>query len=232
MLECVKTKLPHYFLPVFPPLAYLTADALVRSIRGEIREMEKRSFLIPMGIWAVLVAAVASGPWLVVHTPLPMSHASMLTLSIFGVLFGTTVFTAFQMRRLTVAAIAMGIGTFGFIAILYSWYLPNAQFLRLSERVADVLIQHHVTGKDQVIMLEYMEPSLAFAQGGTLREAGPIGFSRKFEPQMPPWLVMNKTVWDKAPQDLRDDFEIVGQEEGLAYADRGKWVTVLIVHKK
>ena len=32
MLECVRTKLPHYLLPCFPPLAFLTADAIVRPL--------------------------------------------------------------------------------------------------------------------------------------------------------------------------------------------------------
>ena len=230
MLECVRTKLPHYLLPVFPPLAFLTADALVRSIRGEIRNLQSMGFIIPAGIWAVVVALAASGPWIVSYAPLPIG--AMTALSIFGVIFGLTVFAFFAMRRVAAAAVAMGLGTLGFISILYLWYLPNAQFLRLSERVADDLKKNRVTRPNQVIMLEYMEPSLAFAQGGTIREAGDIGFSRKFEPQMPRWLVINKTVWDKAPKDLQNDFEIVDQEFGMAYADRGKWVTVMIVRKK
>jgi 4-amino-4-deoxy-L-arabinose transferase-like glycosyltransferase len=232
MLECVRTKLPHYLLPVFPPLAYLTADALLRCIRGELKNLQTRGFLIPAGIWAVLVALVASGPWVLIHAPFAMPIAAMTALSIFGAIFGATVFTAFLRHRVALAAVAMGLGTLGFITILYSWYLPEAKYLQLSQRVADVLKQNHVTGPDQVIMLEYMEPSLAFAQGGTIREAGQIGFSKKFESLMPPWLVINKTVWDKAPQDLRDDFQVIGKEFGLAYADHGKWVTVMVVHKK
>src|SRR5438046_1994947 len=31
MFEIVQTKLPHYLLPIFPPLALLTADMLVRA---------------------------------------------------------------------------------------------------------------------------------------------------------------------------------------------------------
>jgi 4-amino-4-deoxy-L-arabinose transferase-like glycosyltransferase len=232
MLEFVRTKLPHYALPVFPPLAYLTADALTRCIRGEIRNLQSRGFIIPTAIWAALVALVASGPWLQIHAPMPMPIAAMKALSIFGVVFGLSVFVAFAMRRAAPAAIAMGLGTFGFIFILYQWYLPQASFLKLSERVADVLIQNHVTQPDQVLMLEYMEPSLAFAQGGTIREAGPVGFSRKFQPLMTPWLVINKTIWDRAPGDLRKDFTVIGQEYGLDYADHGKWTTVMVIKKK
>ena len=125
-----------------------------------------------LGIWAVVVALAASGPWLVVHAPLPMPIGAMTALSIVGTVFGLTVFTFFAMRRITAAAVSMGVGTLVFISILYMWYLPNAQFLRLSERVANDLKKNHVTQPNQVIMLEYMEPSLAFAQGGTIREAG------------------------------------------------------------
>ena len=230
MLECVRTKLPHYLLPVFPPLAFLTADALLRCIRGEIADLRSKAFVIPVGIWAVLVAAAAAAPWVVKYDPLP--KGAMTVLSIYGAIFGFSVFAAFKARRIVIGAIAMGLGTFGFIFILYGWYLPNAQFLRASPRVAKILIDNNVTHPGQVIMLDYMEPSLAFAQGGTIREAGQVGFSRKFEPQMPEWLVVTKTIWDKAPQDLRDDFEVKGEVFGLAYADRGKWVTVMVIRKK
>jgi 4-amino-4-deoxy-L-arabinose transferase-like glycosyltransferase len=37
MFELVRTKLPHYMLPAFPPLAFLAADAVVRWTRGEAR---------------------------------------------------------------------------------------------------------------------------------------------------------------------------------------------------
>ena len=232
MLECVRTKLPHYFLPVFPPLAFLTADALVRCIHGEIRDLQSKGFIIPAAIWALLVAAASSGSWIVIKAFSPLPIGAMTALSILGFCFGLTVFLCFAVRRVAAAATAMGLGTFAFVLVMYLWYLPNAQFLRVSNRVADILIQNGVTQPHQVIMLDYMEPSLAFAQGGTMREAGPVGFSHNFEPLMPTWLVITKTVWDKAPKDLQDDFIVVDKVFGLAYADRGKWLTVMVIRKK
>ena len=134
MLECVKTKLPHYLLPVFPPLAFLTADALLRCIRGELNDLRSKAFVIPVGIWALLVAAAASAPWLVQYPSLP--HAAMLAMSIYGCLFGAAVFIAFLSRKLLTGAVTLGVGTFGFILLVYGSYLPNAQFLRVSPRVA------------------------------------------------------------------------------------------------
>jgi hypothetical protein len=161
-----------------------------------------------------------------------MPIGAMTALSIFGVVFAFSVFVAFNARRIAAAAAIMGLGTFVLIGIMYLWYLPNAQFLRLSDRVAAVLIQNHVTQPNQVIMMEYMEPSLAFAQGGTIREAGPVGFSLASLTKMPEWLVLNKTIWDKAPVELRNHFVVTDQVFGLAYADHGKWTTVMILRKK
>jgi 4-amino-4-deoxy-L-arabinose transferase-like glycosyltransferase len=232
LLECVRTKLPHYLLPVFPPLAFLTADAMVRCLKNQMSDLKSRPFIIATGIWAGLVAVAASGTWLVIKAPLPMPIHAMTALSILGPVFGLTVFIAFKTSRIAFGATAMGLGTFAFVSVMYLWYLPNATFLRLAPRLANVLIQNHVTEPKQALMLEYMEPGLAFAQGGTIREAGDLGFSKHFEPQLTPWLVLPESVWDKAPASLRDDYEIKAKEFGLNYADHGKWMTVLVLHHK
>jgi 4-amino-4-deoxy-L-arabinose transferase-like glycosyltransferase len=232
MLECIQTKLPHYFLPAFPPLAFLTAHALVRCLQGQITDLKSRGFVIVVGIWATVVAIAASGTWVVIHAYTPLPIKAMIALSALGICFGLTVFTAFKARRLEAGAVLMGLWTFVMVTVLYVWYLPNAQFLRVSPRVAQILRQNHVTQKGQVLMLEYMEPSLAFAQGGTIREAGDVGFGPRFEPMFTPWLVVTKSVWDAAPAALRDQFEIKGTVFGLAYADHGKWLTVMVIHRK
>ena len=63
MMELVQTKLPHYLLPAFPPLAFLTADAIVRCLRGEHRDLASRGTLVAVGIWAAIVAALWFAPW-------------------------------------------------------------------------------------------------------------------------------------------------------------------------
>lgn len=232
MLECVRTKLPHYFLPAFPPLAFLTADAFMRCLRGETGDLRSKPFAIACGIWAVLLAMAASAPWIFIRVPLPMPIHAMVVLSVLGIAVGATVCIAFKTNRVRTAAVTMGIGTFALVAVMYGWYLPNAQFLRLSPRVADVLIDNHVTRPNQVMMLQYMEPSLAFAQGGTIAEAGDLWFSKSCESKLTLWLVLPESVWDNAPQDLQADYKVVGKEFGWAYADKGKWINVLVIHRK
>src|SRR5581483_7630599 len=79
MLECVRTKLPHYLLPVFPPLAFLTADALVRCLRGEHDDMKRPGFLVGAGLWAILVVAASGAPWIVQYSPLPRGAMAAIT---------------------------------------------------------------------------------------------------------------------------------------------------------
>ena len=232
MLECVRTKLPHYLLPAFPPLAYLTADALVRCLNGEIADLRGRPFKVTVSIWAVVIAAVASGPWLVVGKYAPLPAGVMTAMSVGGAAFAAAVAWLIWRERLTAAAVLLGTGTLAIVVVAYGIYLPRADFLRLSPRVARVLTDHGVTRPHQCLMLGYMEPSLAWAQGGTIREGGPVGFGPAFAPQFTPWMVMTRDVWDHGTDALRSQFEIVADEYGLAYADRGRWVTVLVVHRK
>ncbi len=232
MLECVRTKLPHYLLPAFPPLAYLVADALVRCLNGEIADLRGKPFKVVVTVWAVVIAAVASGPWLVVGKYPSLPTGAMTVMSVGGAAFAAAVAALVWRERLAAVAVLLGTGTLAIVLVVYGLYLPRADFLRLSPRIARVLIDHGVTQPHQCLMLGYMEPSLAWDQGGTIREAGPVGFGASFERQFTPWMVMTQDVWNHATDDLRAKFEIVAQEYGLAYADKGKWVTVLVVHRK
>ena len=232
MLECVRTKLPHYFLPVFPALAFLTADAIVRCLSGQHDHLKSRGFIRAIGVCGVLIAVATSAPWLVMRAYHPLPYAAMTVISILGVLFGVTVFTLFKIRRTAAGALAMGICTMALVGVIYGWYLPQAQFLQLSPRVADVLIAHDVVHPHQVIMLGYMEPSLAFYQGGTMREAGPIGLGPNFVAQFPQWMVVSADVWNQATPDVRQLFDVVADVRGLAYADHGRWVNVMVLRRK
>ncbi len=232
MLECIRTKLPHYLLPVFPPLAFLTADALVRCLHGEFQDLKSKGFVIAVGIWCALVAAIASGPWIVVRAFQPLPYAAMTTVSVLGVLFGVVVFASFQRRRVVTGLVAMGAGTMVLVSVIYGWYLPKADFLRISPRVADVLIANGVTHPHEVLMLRYMEPSLAFHQGGTIREAGEVALNDRSVPYFTPWMVVTDEIWEKAPANIRDMFDVVAHVRGLAYADRGTWMDVMIIRRK
>ena len=232
LLECVRTKLPHYLLPAFPPLAYLTADALVRCLNGEIADLRGKPFKVAVSIWAVVITAVASGPWLAVGKSPDLPIGAMVVMSLAGLAFAATVTTLVWRDRLDVAAGTLAGGTLGLVAIVYGLYLPRADFLRVSPRVAAVLRAHGVVRRGQCIALDYKEPSLFWDQGGTAREGGDVGFGPAFEQSFTPWMVMTTAAWDHAPAGLRAEFDVVADVTGLAYADRGRWVTVKVVRRK
>jgi 4-amino-4-deoxy-L-arabinose transferase-like glycosyltransferase len=231
MLECIRTKLPHYFLPAFPPLAFLTADAIVRSLHSQHQDLKSGSFIRGIGIWAILVSILCLSPWLALLFYQPQPRAAILTLSFVGVFYSLTVYLFFKSHRIAAGAVAMGLGMMMLVAVIYTCYLPRADFLRLSPRVADILLANGVTHPNQVIMLDYMEPSLAFDQGGTIREAGEVGLNHHSIPNFTPWMVVTEDIWQTAPSDIQNMFEVVAKVRGLAYA-KGRWIDVMIIRRK
>ena len=232
MLELVRTKLPHYLLPAFPPLAFLIGEAIVRTLRKQHDEIYRRGFLIGVGVWALLIALATAGPWVTVMAVRPLPWMGMITLTTIGLLLAITVFILFLQKQLAKAAVLMGIGTFAMVIAAYGLYLPNAQFLQISPRVASVLKANGATERGQVGMYEYMEPSLAFYQGGTIRELATIRFLPPWAGMFREWMVLPKEKFDAAPDSLKNEFDVIATVRGLAYADRMKWKDVMVIHRK
>jgi len=80
-------------------------------------------------------------------------------------------------------------------------------------------------------MLDYKEPSLAFYQGGTIREAKQGLLVHGRIDDLPPWLVVTRDIWEKTPAALRDRLEVIASFWGLEYNDR-RVVEVLVVRKR
>ena len=120
------------------------------------------------------------------------------------------------------------------VIALWTIFLPHSDPLRLSIRVADVLKREGATDAHQVVMLDYKEPSLAFYQGGTIRENPATALNDALVDNAPQWMVITKDVWQspKSTASARDRLEVVASLHGLAYADSGRRVTVMVVRKK
>lgn len=229
MLECVQTKLPHYLLPAFPFLAFLTADALVRCFREQHDDLTRKSFVGVMRVWAIVVALFGSAPWLMTLKFREQPWFALALTSLVTIAYGITVFALFKRRRLRSAVAAMGVGFMVVVVTMYGFFLPRADYMRLSIKVADLLKAHGVTGADQVVMQDYKEPSLGFYQGGTIRERS----SMKIVPEeLPPWLVTTRNVFTRAPDDVKSRFTEIGSVHGLAIADGGRSVEVVVLQKR
>jgi 4-amino-4-deoxy-L-arabinose transferase-like glycosyltransferase len=233
MCEIIQTKLPHYVLPVFPPLAFLTADALVRCFRGEEDDMIRPSFLIGATIWAVAVLAMGLAPWLVVRWFTPIPLAATIAWSIVAIAYAVTVFALFVGEKPKAAAGAMAIGMIVAMVIALGWYLPQAWFMRLPIRVANVLERDGATAPGEVQMIGYKEPSLAFYQGGTIREQREDDFLLTHPPsEWPMWIVIRGDLWEKVPQATKGQFDVLDVLKGWSYADKGRIRDVVILRKR
>jgi 4-amino-4-deoxy-L-arabinose transferase-like glycosyltransferase len=232
MFEAVQTKLPHYMLPAFPPLALLTADAIVRCLRGEADDLRRPAFRAAA---AVLGAAVVALGVLTVALALTFGDpvAPPVVLALTTLAFAAAVVRAFHRQMLVPGLLTIGVGMAVVYAVLFGLYLPGAGALRISPRVADVLHRAGATGgpAGEALMLDYKEPSLAFYQGGTIREASAMALSHALLDRAPAWLVITDAVWAGTPDDVRARVEVTGSVRGIAYAD-GRVVEVKVIRRR
>jgi 4-amino-4-deoxy-L-arabinose transferase-like glycosyltransferase len=228
LMEFVRTKLPFYVLPAFGGLSFLAADALIRCARGQYNDLKQKAFFATIVAWCIAGLGLGAGPWFAMLASRDLPWTAMVGFSIAAVLYVAIAVVRLIQGRLYRAAIVMGVGSSFLIVLLYSTILPNFDFLRLSERLAT----HLPHGPEvRVAMCGYTEPSLAFYQGGGARE--------KFENYLmknPPeswfdWIVIDDTDWRAVTPKRKALLEVVGSEQGVAYAATGKAVTVVVLHK-
>jgi 4-amino-4-deoxy-L-arabinose transferase-like glycosyltransferase len=236
MFEVVRTKLPHYMLPTYPFLAILVADAVVRCLRGELRDLDATPFRVAVAVFAVLLAIASTAPVVVASRFLEDPIWPGVVLAAAGwavaVTLGTLLVWPKPQRRhprLAPGLIALGVGTLALWSVAWTIFLPRAQFLRLSIRAAGVLRQEGATGRGEAVMVDYKEPTLAFYQGGTIREGSQRELTHAVLDRSPPWLVITADLWQRAPIDVRARLTVYARFRGIAYADEGRWVEVMVV---
>ena len=116
--------------------------------------------------------------------------------------------------------VTIGFGMMLSSAIFYGLYLPHARFLRLSVLAAEVLKQHGATGPGSALMVDYKEPSLAFYQGGSIREAPHAAVVESGDvARWTPWMVITRDVWNHSPPDVRAKLQVVATFHGLSPSD-------------
>ncbi|MDB5329235.1 MAG: glycosyl transferase [Phycisphaerales bacterium] len=231
MVEFLGTKLPHYLLPAFPAMAFLTAWAIRDCINGTARDMESRLFRIGTGIWAAVVACVGIVPWLAARAFAPQPWAVMALLTLATLTLAATVCAFFRARKVGAAAAMMGLGMLVLTVLAYAVYLPRAPYMRVSMRVADDLLKAGATRKGDVYMVDYKEPSLGFYEGGTIRERKREFLSPRHRDEWPQWLAVTAEAWNEAAPDVRRAYREIAREKGWAYSDQGRVVEMLVVEK-
>ncbi len=235
LMEAVQTKLSHYILPIFPPLAVLTADALYQCIRRRHDDLARPAFFGATVIWGFIVALLGAAPWLALRW-FSLGTKSLVSAGIFTAVaigMATAVIVLFRSRWIGWAAAVMGLGTFGLVTAIYGSYFVHAQYLRTSQRVANELIRLGATVPGEVIMIDYKEPSLAFHQGGEIRPEDDNGYLEHAPPERwPRWIVLTDEIWNATPASIRDRLRVISTFRGWAYADGGRIVQVRVVEPR
>jgi 4-amino-4-deoxy-L-arabinose transferase-like glycosyltransferase len=230
MFELVRTKLPHYMLPTYPWLALLVGDAVVRCLRGQHKDLTATPFLVTLSIVAAFAGLAALGPamasWWFGESALAGAVVAAAALA-----YLAAVVSLFFRRRTALGLAALGLGAMATWAVAWAAYLPRAQFVRVSVRAADVLRREGATGPGRALMLDYKEPSLAFYQGGTIREHPATQLTAEHLAGATPWFVVTAAVWDKTAPEIRERFEVVDRIKGFAYAG-GRVVEVMVVRSR
>lgn len=231
-LEIYRTKLPHYWLPSYPFFALLIADALVRALRGEIRDFGDKPFLIASAFTAVIVSAVgASFLWLPrlgdVATGISPLAAIVICFGIVSAAWG--VFFLLRRGELQRAAVAMGLSLWTILVFAWTVLAPATPSLNLTKRVASELKALGAT--ERIRMIDFKEPSLAFYQGGTIREQSEQVLPDPSAPDAPDWIVISDEIHRTQSASLREAYPIIRSFRGINVADGKLQETVHVLQR-
>jgi len=229
--ECVKTKLPHYLLPIYPWLALMTADVVVRCLRGAQGDLVSRFTRNGLTVWGAIVILLGGVPWVFARW-FSYSLTPLIAWSAVTLVVGVAIIACFRTSRPRAGLVCMGLGSVAMIAVLWGLYLPHADFLRTSILVGDELKRLGVTAPNSVQMLDYKEPSLAFYQGGTIRENSNTVLTAALAEKTPAYLVITSDVWKKSDPSVQAMYDVVKEFPTLAYADSMRGFMVMIIKRK
>lgn len=163
LLECVRTKLVHYYLPAYPAWALL-GSWLVREAVAEGVNLRR----LPLGRLGVgllggvgLGLAVMFGAGTGVFPPVLAAPCLVIALTIAGA-------TVWGVRRLQLGQTEWAVvglaGAWGLVMLVMgAWLLPAAEPFRLSRRVGEKLAALSSTQHAEPVLLSYQEPSIVHA---------------------------------------------------------------------
>jgi 4-amino-4-deoxy-L-arabinose transferase-like glycosyltransferase len=165
LLECVQTKLVHYYLPAYPACALLAAW-LVEAVAADEVNVRRwplgRQGLnllggVGIGLTATFVAGAVALPSAL---RLPFLAAALVAGT--GTLWGMVRLQRAQTQR----AIAGLAATWGLVMLVISgWLLPSAEPYRMTRVVGEKLARLAVAERAAPVLLSFQEPSLIYTIG-------------------------------------------------------------------
>jgi 4-amino-4-deoxy-L-arabinose transferase-like glycosyltransferase len=164
-LECVRTKLVHYYLPAYPACSLLVAWSLAAIFRSEVNLRRWPAGRFSMGLLTGIGLAVAIAP-LAASFILPAGlRWPCLALAL---VLGTGTLLAmewFQNGRTDRAVLGLVVSTAAGLWLAVAWLLPSAEPYRISRIVGERLSELCRTTQARPILGQFQEPGVIYAMG-------------------------------------------------------------------
>ncbi|MCH9058014.1 MAG: glycosyltransferase family 39 protein [Planctomycetes bacterium] len=173
VFELVTTKLPHYTMPLYPPIALLTARAvLAAALPGASTGIARYGYRIWIALGVAL--GVAAPLTIALLGRLPTSRDSLM-LAAAVVCCLVTIALLFRAARFIRAREFLGAQVAGLLAMVVSlvlvlgFVLPRAHFAFMTPRIAQATRDADPAGTRPVAIVAYHEDSLVFATRGRIQ---------------------------------------------------------------
>jgi 4-amino-4-deoxy-L-arabinose transferase-like glycosyltransferase len=162
IVEAVPTKLPHYVLPAYPPLAILAAMFVLypRSVKWLAPAR-----WIAMVQFAIGAALLATAMLLAPHTFGAGASWPALAAAGTGAVLALAALTLMALRKQLLALLPALAAIFVFTPALSALVAPGLDQLWISERLKDIVAAASRPGDPSPAVAGYQEPSLVFALG-------------------------------------------------------------------
>jgi len=229
--ELIPTKLPHYILPIFPPLSLVTARLILKTTRESWNLSRWSLARVGFILWIVVSSALAGA---IVALPFYLKGSfEMLTLWPAGALGILMIFAGWHALRdrLLEAAIGAILLEALILAPTLHVILPKADGLWLSRSVARAVERYRGSSGDPppaVAAAGYHEPSLVFLCGTGTKLVGP-GEAALYLRQNTQGLALVREKLDgdfrKALPDPPGSVRLLEKIEGINYT-KGKRMTL------
>ena len=232
VLEGVTTKLPHYILPLFPPLAVIAATVLYQPFR-------RSPGLFRAGLSGLLITLAVVGSVAVVGAPslliwwmtdqLPKFTILWVALAgLGGIGISLLLFFRQQWVGLVVFLCLLAVGHHLFV---FRSFLPGIEALWVTRQIATTLEDHPVDCEAYpVLSVGYHEPSLVYTLGTQIRLVNPAQLEAQLDkPECA--LVMTTDPETVKRREGQKEIKQIGRVSGLNYSN-GRWVELQLLEVK
>ena len=162
-LECLPTRLLHYFLPAYPACALLAAW-MMEAVAGE--EVTLRRWPLGRLGLGLLGGIGIAGTVILLAAAVTLPAPLRLPLAFLAVILGagTLTTTLWMHRGLTRrAGIVMAINSAVFVLVVVAWLIPAAEPYRTSRRIGERLAVLSAQTGIEPVLLNYQEPGVIYA---------------------------------------------------------------------